>query len=79
MHSVKVNLHPEELASLGCLAREKGKAIICGNHCRKLIQAGFASFHTGTLLITMTGYARLVAETTRANWLSCAARMPVGA
>lgn len=73
LHPVKAILHPEVLASLNRLAHEKEHAVICGDHCRKLIQSGFADFHAGTLLITILGRARLIEETTRVNWLLCVA------
>ena len=69
----KAILHPEELASLNRLARERENAVICGDHCRKFIQSGFADFHAGPLLITILGRAKLIEETTRANWLLCVA------
>ena len=73
LHPVKAILHPEVLASLNRLARENENAAICGDHCRKLIQSGFADFHAGTLLITVMGRAKLIEETTRAGWLLCVA------
>ena len=71
MATVTAPLHTEELQSLHVLsaaARQNGPVAIAPAHRDKLLGYGYAADFCGTLAITPVGQAKLVYETTRANW-----------
>lgn len=72
MVTLRTELRNEELTSLRTLsaARRQAAATISPEHREKLVGYGYATLFADTLKITPVGQAKLVYETTRANWYS---------
>lgn len=70
MATVRAELRHEELSSLRALSAVRMEAAdaISAEHREKLLGCGYATVFAGTLTITPVGQAKLVYETTRANW-----------
>lgn len=75
MAGVQATLHADELRSLHQLsgARKHGPVAISPEHREKLLGCGYATVCYGSLAITPVGQAKLVYETTRANWFPASA------
>lgn len=72
--TVRMELRNEELSSLRALsgAQRKTAGAITPEHRDKLLGCGYALMRGETLQITPVGQAKLVYETTRANWFPSA-------
>lgn len=70
MNAVRAPLHAEELKSLHLIAaaRKSAPGAISPEHRKKLLGFGYASLDAGAIAITPVGQAKLVYETTRAEW-----------
>ena len=74
MATLRTELRNEELKSLRTLsaAQRQVAAAISPEHREKLLGYGYATLLADTLKITPVGQAKLVYETTRANWFPSA-------
>jgi hypothetical protein len=72
--TVRMELRNEEMSSLRALAaaQRKTTAAIAPEHRDKLLGCGYALMYGEILEITPVGQAKLVYETTRANWFPSA-------
>ena len=70
MDHVRAPLQAEELKALHRLsaARQSGPAMISPDHQSKFLGCGYATLASGDIAITPVGRAKLVYETTRADW-----------
>jgi hypothetical protein len=68
MTTIRAQLLTEEVTTLRQLSHTPAGETVSRNHCEKLMGCGFATIFSGTLTITPMGQAKLVYETTRANW-----------